>query len=436
MVLKQRLFGSSGIRRLADDGLSSIAFNAGIAIGERYKQVVVGGDTRLSTKHLKSCLFNGLNLSGDAVIHDAGMIPTPTLAYAARRFDVGLMVTASHNPPEYNGIKFWNPDGAAFNDEQEIQIESRIHVLETLFDSKNIKLTLVKQFPDAVDQHIERILYDFNGNLAGLKIVIDCGGGAASVITPELLQLMGATPYQLYCKPKPYFPRASEPTNESLKDLKQKILETRSTIGLAHDGDADRLVVLTDEGVLVPGDKLFIILARQLKVQEVVTAIDASMIIEESGLKVKRTRVGDSAISAELKISGSGFGGEPCGAWIFPKVSLCPDGIYAAAMVAAIASDQNIAKLVNDIPSYPIFRGTIKLDRHPDLLDIEKSLMQFEPNSIERTDGIRFNLQNGWLLVRLSGTEPVIRLTVESKSAMEAKTIFEKAEYILKMACA
>ncbi|APV45134.1 phosphoglucosamine mutase [Dehalogenimonas formicexedens] len=428
--MKTRLFGSSGIRRIADDQLVKIAFEAGLAVGARYRNVVIGGDTRTSTDIIKAALFSGIQASGN-ICQDAGLLPTPTLAYVARHFNAGLMVTASHNPPEYNGIKFWNPDGAAFDDTQERQVEASIESTDIPADVGHDSAT-APQCGGAIDEHIDRILRDFPGSLRGLKVVVDCGGGAASVTTPKLMKQLGIDPILVYCRPSGVFPRASEPTDENLAELKRKVVESGAQVGLAHDGDADRLVVVNENGQVISGDKLMVILAHRLNAKEVVTTVDASMVIEESGLIARRTRVGDSAVSAELKRTGAQFGGEPCGAWIFPKVSYCPDGIYAAALVSTLAAEGSLAKLAGEIPSYPMIRGSLSFETPPHIDDLEPGLLALDHVDIERIDGLRLRLKNGWVLIRLSGTEPKLRLTVEADSWNGAVEIFEKAKQSIK----
>lgn len=423
--MKKPVFGSSGIRCIADDELIETASRVGLIVGEIYGTVIIGGDSRVTTENLKQALFSGVKAAG-ATCRDAGLIPTPTLAYSARNFEAGLMVTASHNPPEYNGIKFWNSDGSAFDGEQEYQIETMLGDTRTPWP--RCESIPESSYPNAVEEHIGRILLDFAGNLRGLKIVVDCGGGAGSVITPQLMRRMGAETIELYCQPAGIFPRASEPTNESLTELQNTVIRTGAQLGLAHDGDADRLVVVTADGRLISGDKLLLILADYLKVKEIVTTVDASMVVEESGLITTRTRVGDSAVSAELKRNGFGFGGEPCGAWIFPRVSYCPDGIYAAAVVASMAAVGRLARLVDEIPDYPIIRGSIPFHEAPDMGDIEAWLAELNPSGISHTDGLRAVFPDGWLLVRVSGTEPKLRLTVEARDRGSALAIYRKAE--------
>jgi phosphoglucosamine mutase len=427
--VNEKLFGSSGIRRIADDILVELAFKVGWTLGHTYPDVVIGGDSRRSTPEIKQALVDGICLSNGNCT-DAGLVTTPTLAYIARHFSVGVMITASHNPPEYNGLKFWNPDGAAFNATQEANIATLVQSVSTPKKAQNA-CHETKYYAQASEEHINRILSEFHP-LSNSKIVIDCGGGAASVITPSLMKQMGAEVIPIYCTPCDSFPRDSEPTDNSLIELKRQVLESGANVGLAHDGDADRLVVVTEKGRVLSGDKLMVMLAQFQGITELVTTVDASLVVEDSGLKTIRTRVGDSAVSAELKRIGGSFGGEPCGAWIFPKISYCPDAIYAAALVASIANDCSISELADRIPTYPILRGSYPVKKPLKLDDIETALLECEPISINRVDGLRLGFENEWLLVRPSGTEPKIRLTVEARSDDDATRLFTKAERIIK----
>jgi len=198
--------------------------------------------------------------------------------------------------------------------------------------------------------------------------------------------------------------------------------ELGADLGIAHDGDADRMMAVDDKGNFVPGDKLLVIFAQMLQAKEVVTTVDASMAIDEMGFTVTRTRVGDTYVSEELT-KGGDFGGEPSGSWIFPDVSLCPDGIYAAALVAAIASQQKLSQLVDSIPSYPLLRGSISSNGII-VTKLESQLTAMKPLSVSTVDGIKLNFKDGWLLIRASGTEPKIRLTAEAKNKAQARQLY------------
>jgi len=417
-----QFFGTSGIRRVADKNLIQLALKVGLAVGKVYGSVVVGGDTRTSSEAMKHALISGLLAAGSRG-SDAGVIPTPTLAFAAREFDAGAMITASHNPPEYNGIKLLNPDGSAFGSDQQKQIEEMIldgSFSVAIWD----KIRSSSIYSGAVERHIERILQDFPGGLK-LKVVLDCGCGAASVVTPYLLRKLGCEVVTLNCYPSGFFPHAIEPTESNLGDLMRATREFGADLGIAHDGDGDRMMAVDDKGRFIPGDKLLALFAQEVGAKEVVTTIDASMTIDEMGFSVTRTKVGDTCVSEELKKDGD-FGGEPSGSWVFPNISLCPDGIYAAARLVAMASRQKLSQLVDSIPRYPLLRGNISSEGVV-MSKLERQLMAMEPLSVSNIDGIKLSFEDGWLLIRASGTEPKIRVTAEAKGEARVRQLYDNS---------
>ena len=227
------------------------------------------------------------------------------------------------------------------------------------------------------------------------------------------------------------FPHDVEPIEANLGDLMVAVRQNQADLGIAHDGDADRIMAVDDRGRFISGDKLLVIFANNSKAREIVTTIDASMYIEELGLKVTRTKVGDPYVSEELK-KGSGFGGEPSGAWVFPQISLCPDGIYGAAAIADITSRQKLSELVDNIPSYPIIRGNMT-GSIKDAAELKGMLSkELGPASIVTIDGIKLIFKDGWMLIRASGTEPKIRITSEAKDERTARTIYETGSEIIK----
>ena len=421
-----QLFGTSGIRRVADGNLIQLALKVGLAVGKVYGSVVVGSDTRTSSEAMKHALISGLLAAGSEV-GDAGVIPTPTLALATREFAAGAMITASHNPPEYNGIKLLNPDGSAFGSNQQRQIEGMISdgSPSAVWD----KIKSSRLYSGAIERHIECILQDFPGGLK-LKVVLDCGCGAASVITPHLLGRLGCEVVALNCYPSGFFPHAIEPTESNLGDLMRATRESGADLGIAHDGDADRMMAVDDKGRFIPGDKLLTLFARDVGAKKVVTTIDASMVIDEMGFGVTRTGVGDNYVSEGLK-EGGDFGGEPSGSWVFPDISLCPDGIYAAARLVNMAGRQKLSPLVDSIPGYPLLRGNISSGGVV-LSKLEQKLMAMEPLSINNGDGIKLNFEDGWLLIRASGTEPRIRITAEAKSEERVHRLYDSGVRVIK----
>jgi phosphoglucosamine mutase len=335
------------------------------------------------------------------------------------------MVTASHNPPQYNGIKLINADGSAFDSAQREQVERMLSSKSSVLAPWE-KMSKCAPYPYAVEAHIERIVADYPGKFK-LKVALDCGCGAASVITPQLLTKLGCNVIPLNCQPSGHFPREIEPLPENLGDLIQAVKSQGADLGIAHDGDADRVAVIDDKGRFVSGDKIMALCARQLGARRVVTTIDASMLIDELGFEVVRTRVGDAFVSDELRV-GTGrdteqFGAEPSGCFIFPRVSLCPDGIYAVAKIVQIASEQPISSLVDATPSYPVLRGSIAGDRSA-MKRVEERLKAESQGQLTTIDGLRLAFDDGWLLIRPSGTEPKIRITAEARSATRTRELY------------
>ncbi len=416
-----KLFGSSGIRALFGRKLLNTAFKVGLAVGRNYPRVIIGRDTRISGGEMKLAVIAGLSSAG-ADFKDAGVTPTPTLACVAREFAAGVMITASHNPPEYNGIKLLNPDGSSFDSAQQEQIEEIVMAESGDFNHEE-QIGQVSLYHGAVEKHIDAITAHFMSKL-GIKVVVDAGGGAASEVTPRLLEKLGCEVIPLNCRPTGVFPRDSEPTASNLRDLCALVKESGAALGIAHDGDADRMMAVDEKGRFISGDVMLAILTRAVGARNIVTTLDASMAIDEVGLKVRRTRIGDTFVSEELK-KGGDFGGETSGAWIFPSFSLCPDGIYAAAQIATLAADQNLSTLVDAVPVYPLFRGSIS-SKGVEMSRLKAKLMALKPLSVSHIDGIKMNFNNGWLLVRPSGTEPRIRITAEAKTQTQARQLYDK----------
>ena len=414
-----KLFGSSGIRDLVSKELILLALEIGLGLGSSYRSVVIGRDTRTSSDALKHALISGLLAAGSRA-YDAGIVPTPTLAYAARRFDSGAMVTASHNPPEYNGIKLCNPDGSAFDSRQRKQIEA-VLANRTFKLAPWDRMEACSIYAGAIEEHIDHVSENFSVR-SRLKVVLDCGCGAASLVTPHLLKKLGCELLALNCNPSGYFPRGIEPTPDNLATLIRIVRDTGADLGIAHDGDGDRMMIIDDKGRFVPGDKLLAVFALSLKAKRVVTTVDASMALDDLGFEVIRTKVGDAFVSEALK-GGGDFGGEPSGSWIFPQISYCPDGIYAAAHIAQIASQNKLSELVDAIPSYSIIRGSIT-GNGAIVASLEKRLMSMKATSVSTIDGLRLAFRDGWLLIRASGTEPKIRLTAEAKTEERAKGLY------------
>ncbi len=435
-----KYFGTSGIRGVVGEFLTpDLTVRAGLALGAYLGggTVAVGRDTRVHGEALASLLSGALVSQGCDVI-DVGVVCTPTLGcYVAEEgLDAGAMITASHNPPEYNGIKFWNPDGMAFTPEQEEDIE------ELMDDPPEGPgwdgFGSLQEDPAAVRVHVERILNVVDADAESLKVVIDCANGPSALVTPEVLREMGCDVVTLNSQLDGRFPgRNPEPKPENITDLMRTVKAVGADLGIAHDGDADRVVFVTEEGEFAGYDETLALVAARVVEEvgggKVATNVDASMavdrVVEEAGGEVVRTKVGDVYVAEAVKREGCVFGGEPNGTWIHPDVHMCPDGpLSAARMVALVAEEGPLSDLVESVPSFPILRENVEC---PD--DMKEEVMRCVTRRVEEAgydydtvDGVRVEFDDGWVLVRPSGTEPLIRVTVEAESEDRAEELLRE----------
>jgi phosphoglucosamine mutase len=410
------LFGSSGIRRKFDQELVDTALKIGTVLASGSSDVLVGTDTRTTSPLLVHIVVSGI-LSNGGTAHVAGIVPTPTVAFNTRRVKAGCMITASHNPEEYNGLKLFNPDGSSFTQAQQRETEELLKTPNnTDWQHLGKDCTI-----DALTPHKKAIADKVHID-PKISVIIDCGNGAGCMLTPFLLSDAGIRTTCINCNPSGYFARPSEPLPEYLGYIGDMVKKTGADCAVVHDGDADRMMAFDKRGRYIDGDHLLMLFAKYTGARRVVTTSDASMIIDEVA-EVHRTPVGDAYVSEELMNWGD-FGGEPSGAWIFPQISLCPDGPFAAALFCEIASEWDIAQEIDAMPRYPILRESLYNDSARGILSI---LGASSP-----TDGIRISEADGWCLVRASGTEPKIRITAEGKNLEKAKAMLAKGKELVR----
>ncbi|WMW22406.1 phosphoglucosamine mutase [Methanolobus mangrovi] len=428
-----KLFGSSGIRGLANVEVTvDLALKVGMALGRSKKTAVIGRDPRVAGEMIEHALISGLMSAGCNVVR-AGILTTPTLAYAARNYDCGVMVTASHNPAQDVGIKLWNPDGMAFDSTQQEEIEYIIEKEDFVNVPWN-RIGEITSYENAVRDHIDMIQSHSTG--APIRVVVDCGGGAGGTITPFLLREMGCEVITLNSQIDGHFPaRNPEPKDSNLWMLKRAVTEFKAELGIAHDGDADRMMAVDENGIFVSGDEMLAIFARyECKDNpKVVVPVDTSMIVDDAlpGSTIIHTRVGDVYVAEEMKKQKADFGGEPSGSWIFPRISYCPDGIYAAALLVDIVKEKKLSVLREELPQYPTLRSTVECDnsRKSEVMKAISSRLA-SMGEVSSIDGIRVDMEDGWVLVRPSGTEAKIRITAEARKNVEE--LHAKVETIVK----
>lgn len=409
-------FGSSGIRgRYGSDVTEALAFRLGAVVALSADRVVVGRDARTSSPSLARAVASGV-LSVGGVVTDVGCVPTPTVAFAARDFDAGVVVTASHNPAEDNGFKFWNPDGSAFDAAQRAAVERAL----AADAPARVEDRVATPSAGALELHADALVAAVPAPSRPLRVVVDAGNGPGALLTPQLLRRAGHRVTTLNADLDGQFRgRPSEPKASTLGDLAALVPAVGADLGLAHDGDADRLVACDGSGRVLDGDLTLALLAQAVDAKHVVLSVDASQTVARAlpDARVTYTRVGDAYVSERLKVDGGAFGGEPSGAYIFPRVSYCPDGPHAALALAALVSRAGpLAALADALPRMARLREAVPVPRPsiPKVVEgVAARLASF--GKLSTLDGVRLDTDEGWILVRASGTEPKVRLMVEAR---------------------
>lgn len=454
-----KLFSTSGIRRKVTKLSPNFAANVGLAISKAIcnnsgSDILLARDARLSGPMLEHAISAGIIAGGCNVIRK-GIIPTPALAYHTHKSNAcaGIMLTASHNPPEYNGVKVFDKTSMGLSPEDEHKIEQVIAKKELVqVDWKDFG----KDQEDLGSELYEKMLLD-----AGLEIdinkfdtvFVDPGGGAGCKMINKIYKELGLNLISINGIFDPYFSaRLSEPVAKNLTEIISLVKNesekpSKKVIGLAYDGDADRSVAIDEKGRFVPLDVLISLYAEYVVEQNsgkglIVTHVDASMLIDklitEAGGKVKRTKVGDVAIGNMVANEKAIFGGEPCGAWIHPKYHLCPDGPLTGIKILEWISERGpLFELVDGVNDFPVLREKIDCpNEHKEI--VLKSMDELlsskdDYRDILKIDGLRINYEDdSWVLIRPSGTEPYFRVTSQAMTQKETKQRLEKYSKIVK----
>jgi phosphomannomutase/phosphoglucomutase len=435
---KKRLFGTFGVRRTANDVLTpEFASRLAACYGTQIKgTVAVGGDTRTSTLMLKQAVTAGLLSSGCDVV-DLGILPTPGVQYAVRKYyDGGVMITASHNPPQYNGLKFLDADGIGIPDDMELEIEKlyfddepdrvEFHEIGELYHNDKV-------IDEYVDEAVSKVDTDAIRE-ANLKVVVDCGSGAGCFTAPYLIRKLGCDVTTLNSQPDGFFPgRNPEPIEENLQELIHVVKELNADIGLAHDGDADRTICIDEKGNFVLGDKTFTLVEKQMLKENnggtIVTTVATSQAIydvaEEFNGEVIATAVGDLLVARKLKEEDGLFGGEENGGLIFPDFVYGRDAVMTVAKILEIVAHEKkpLSELVAELPVY--YASKMKIECPDDQKEFVMSSIAEEIKTttdfeLDLTDGVKILKDDGWVIIRPSGTEPIFRCFSESDSQAKA----------------
>jgi len=423
------LFGTAGIRGPVGQFLTpALAVAVGQAVAEEATgpEVVVGRDGRISSPALADAVAAGLASGGLRVLR-IGAVPTPALAYASRG-RTGIMITASHNPPEYNGIKCF-ADGTEYDADAEARIESRVETEtdEAPWDewASTERVPMLAEYRQFVTGYAEGYGVDPDG----LTVAVDCGNGVASLATPQVLAAMGADVRALEATVDGHFPaRPSKPTPESLTALRSFVSEIDADFGIAHDGDGDRIVIVDGAGAAVHEDTVLAILAEAYvrahaaDAPVVVTTPNASGRIDDrvtaAGGRTERVRLGALHEGIAATDGPVAFAAEP---WkhVHPGLGRWIDGVASAAVLTRLVADAGLAALREPIRARPYRKVSVDCpDSTKDeaMSVIEASLPERFPDASVSTEyGVRCAFEDGsWVLVRASGTEPYLRIYAES----------------------
>jgi phosphoglucosamine mutase len=427
-------FGSSGIRgKYPETVNSSVAFELGKLIPRIMgEELALGNDPRYSGPVLKASFLSAALENGSRIL-DYDLIPTPALAYQTRSLgrSAGVMITASHNPPEYNGFKVFNKFGEALDDETRLSL-------------KNGKQLPYNGRSSSVEPADPREYKELLGRVAfkkKWKIVLDLGNGAASKLVPAIYRGILDKVTTINSFPDGGFPgRGSEPTKKSVGTLGSMVVETHADAGIAFDGDADRMYIVDETGTCPLQDRIlasYIAFLAESSRGPFVVPLDASLVVDEIAekhlAKLVRGPVGDAKLLREMKRLDANFAGEPSGAWIHRNYNSCPDGPLSGLLFlkASETLGLRVSEMVKDVPEYHMIReGMNYADKlSQDMIsDLAAGLKRIvgKDSSVETKFGLRVSTDNTWVLVRDSGTEPVIRVTGESKDRSEATRVMRE----------
>ena len=439
MTGKREIFGTDGVRGLANAGAMTPdnILRLGLAVGRVFKngahrhRVVIGKDTRLSGYMIEPALTAGFAASGMDVFL-LGPLPTPAMAMLTRslRADLGVMISASHNPYEDNGVKFFGPDGFKLSDETELEIERLMKEGPCAGLASSADLGRVKRVDDAGARYIEfaKAAFPRRCSLDGVRIVIDCANGAGYKVAPTVLWELGAEVKSLGDEPNG-FNINKDVGSTSPKRMQDAVLEYRADIGIALDGDADRVIICDEKGRLVDGDQILALIARAwkrdgaLKGGGVVSTVMANMGLDKflsgEGLSLHRTKVGDRYVVEEMRARGINVGGEPSGHVVLSDYGTTGDGLVTALQVLAVVVSENrkVSDVCNCFEPFPQLLKNVRF-KGGDPLDAAgvRTAIKAGEDKLGKS---------GRLVIRKSGTEPLIRVMGEGESAALVKSVVD-----------
>ncbi len=441
-----RLFGTNGIREVVGQKFTApfvTAVAGGIARSvPTGPPIVVGWDGRTSSDAFARIVTATLAIAGHTVV-PLGVLPTPAIQYnlLQLRAQLGVIVTASHNPPEFNGIKLIAADGLEVTRDVEEAVEAAVASgvgRSAPYDGQGE----VRPDSDGAGRYVEGILAQVDREAIARRrftVVLDCGNGASVPTSPVLLRKLGCRVITLNGQIDGTFPgHLSEPTEANLADLIRTVPAVGADLGIAHDGDADRSVFVDSRGRYLPGERTLTLLAREAVRRRsggvVVTPVSASQSVEDAvrplGGEVVYTRVGSPVVTREMRARNAVFGGEENGGLIFPSFQLARDGAMTAAAVLDHLARSNLTleEAVRDLPVYALVKQKVACPTELRGAIIERLGRDLEREGVRllKLDGLKVFKDDGWILLRPSGTEPLIRVFAEAKEPARAAALADE----------
>ena len=424
----RKYFGTDGIRGIAGESLTAdLSFKVGKALGKllteekEHPKVVIGRDTRISCDMIEHALTAGLTSTGVNVM-TVGTIPTPAIAYLTKTIetDSGIMISASHNPYQDNGIKIFGPDGFKLTDEQELEIESLIDNSEKIKNASFEKIGKVYGGNELTQKYIQHIKQSITGDLSDIKIALDCANGATTGVAPFIFGDLEADIETIGCQPNGVNINDNVGSTK-IETISEFVKENNVDVGFAFDGDGDRVLAVDANGNIVDGDKIMFILAKHLKeqgelkdnmvVSTVMSNIGFYKAIEENGLQSVKTAVGDRYVVEEMRKNDYSLGGEQSGHIVLMNYATTGDGILTAVKLSNIikTSGKSLKELASEVSIYPQKLVNIKV--------IDKKTAMEDSEILSECEKVEKELEgNGRILLRASGTENLIRVMVEASS--------------------
>jgi len=432
----------SGIRGIVGKSITPeivLRYSSAFGMMSNRGKIVVGRDTRASGEMLEKAVFSGLMSVGCNVIN-LGICPSPTVQFMVekQKTNGGISITASHNPIEWNALKFIGRDGL-FLDEKEWE------KLDSIYEEKRIgyvdwkNVGRVVDYDSAIEEHIEKILdlpYLSPDRIAQRKfqVAVDCVNGAGWKIVPYLLQKLGCSVYPLNCDKSGIFPHDPEPLAENLSELCEKVKLYGADIGFAVDPDGDRLAVVDEDGVPLGEDYTLVLAVKYIlekKKGDVVvnetTSRGVDDVASEFGVRVERTKVGEIYVAQKMRELGSPIGGEGNGGVILPEVHLGRDAMVGISIIIQMLAEYNtsIVKLREELPEYYMVKRKIQLSDDVYNKFIKKLRRENSKEELSLIDGLKINKKDWWIHIRKSRTEPAVRVVCEAKSKKKVEKIYK-----------